>query len=59
MITMYGTAQIFGIPEASPFVAKTRILFKLAGIKPELKPTDFKKAPEEDTSWTGNKPIFA
>ncbi len=46
MITLYGSAPSFGLPEASPFVAKARILFKLSGIDPALKPANFKIAPK-------------
>ncbi len=46
MITLYGSSAHFGLPEASPFVMKTAILLKMAGLEYKAGPSDFKKAPK-------------
>jgi glutathione S-transferase len=49
MITIYGGGPNFGLPDASPFVVKADMLFKLAGVPHEnavLDPKDFGKTPK-------------
>jgi glutathione S-transferase len=46
MITLYAGAPMFGLPDASPFVVKTMLLLKMAGIPYQTKPTSFSKAPK-------------
>lgn len=46
MITLYGAGPAFGLPSASPFVSKTEILLKLAGVPYRPAPPDFRKAPK-------------
>jgi glutathione S-transferase len=46
MITLYGSSAHFGLPEASPFVMKTAILLKMAGLDYKAGSSDFKKAPK-------------
>ena len=46
MITLYGSTPAFGLPEASPFVAKARILLIMSGVPFELAKGDFNKAPK-------------
>ncbi|HEY9218280.1 MAG TPA: glutathione S-transferase family protein [Phenylobacterium sp.] len=46
MITLYGTAQMFGLPEASPYVMKTDVQLQLADVpyvKVAAMPTDAPK----------------
>ena len=46
MITLYGSLPGFGMPELSPFVAKARILLKMANLPHTLAKGDFQKAPK-------------
>jgi glutathione S-transferase len=46
MITLYGSAPLFGLPEASPFVSKAEVLLKMAGVDYRKAQGDFRKAPK-------------
>lgn len=46
MITLYGFGPFFGEPDGSPFVVKTMILLKMAGLAFDLKSTPPFKAPK-------------
>ena len=46
MITLYGFGRAFGLADPSPFVGKTEMLLKMAGIAYVRKRGDFKKAPK-------------
>ncbi len=46
MITLYGSGPHFGLPDASPFVTKAEILFKMAGVPYRMAKADFRKAPK-------------
>ena len=46
MITLYGFGPAFGLADPSPFVVKTAILLKMAGLEFVLKQADFRKSPK-------------
>lgn len=46
MITLFGFGRAFGLADPSPFVVKTELLLKMAGLAHELKRADFKKTPK-------------
>jgi glutathione S-transferase len=46
MITLYGSGPHFGLPDASPFVSKAEILFKMSGVPYRTANADFRKAPK-------------
>lgn len=46
MITLYGSGPHFGLPDASPFVTKTEILFKMARVPYKTAKANFSKAPK-------------
>jgi glutathione S-transferase len=46
MITLYTFGPAFGLPDPSPFVTKTEILLKMAGVPYQTDPSGFRKAPK-------------
>lgn len=46
MITLYTFGPSFGLPDPSPFVTKTEVLLKLAGLDYRTKRADVRKAPK-------------
>jgi Glutathione S-transferase N-terminal domain/Glutathione S-transferase, C-terminal domain len=46
MITLYGSSPMFGLPQASPFVAKAELLLKLSGLPYKGAKADLRKAPK-------------
>ncbi len=46
MITLYGSSPMFGLPQASAFVAKAELLLKLSGQAYEGAKADLRKAPK-------------
>ena len=46
MITLYGFGPGFGLPDASPFVTKTEVLLKMAGLPYRIDTNGFRKAPK-------------
>jgi glutathione S-transferase len=55
MITLYGGGPAFGLPNASPFVSKTEIQLKMAGLPYQSKPGDFRKAPKGKIPYIEDK----
>lgn len=46
MITLYGAEPMWGLSDPSPFVVKTELLIKMAGLPYERRWADFAKAPK-------------
>lgn len=46
MITLYGFGPGFGLPDPSPFVTKTELLLKMAGLAYRIDTDGFRKAPK-------------
>lgn len=46
MITLFGAEPMWGLPDPSPFVVKTEILLKMAGVPYQRRWANFSKAPK-------------
>lgn len=46
MLTLYGGGPAFGLPDGSPFVTKTHVLLKMAGVPYTFAKANFSKAPK-------------
>ncbi|MDR3469768.1 MAG: glutathione S-transferase family protein [Xanthobacteraceae bacterium] len=47
MIKLYGSGQNFGLPDASPFVAKAETLLRMSKLPFERRPMSFSRAPKK------------
>ena len=51
MITLFGSAPAFGLPQASPFAIKVEMLLKMAGLPYTVANADPRKAPRGKIPW--------
>jgi glutathione S-transferase len=54
MITLYAFGPAFGLPDPSPFVMKTEVLLKMAGLPYRTDTTGFRKAPKGKLPYIGD-----
>lgn len=55
MITLYAYGAAFGLPDASPFVIKTQVLLKMAGLPFEINTKGMRNAPKGKLPYIDDK----
>lgn len=58
MITLYVFGSAFGLPDPSPFVMKTELLLKMAGVPYQTQRADVRKAPKKKLPYINDEGVI-